>query len=137
MTFLLGGFITSLGRMSRGSFRPLVLQASPFVKTMYNIAGTLATILLVNYASSPFMLLSLKSSIQAWTVLGWYGHGMLVAGFVFFYGGGSRYCRKLQLAAGAKVGSANGHASGTSTPVNEKSGFSVAPVDAFLPAPQK
>lgn len=141
LTFLMGGFITSAARLVRNNVRPLVLPAADqppsTLKTLYDIAGTIASILILNYAASPFMLLTLKDSFRAWACLGYYGHVIIFGGLLFFYAGGTKYFKSLQvkrgIVQGGKRPEANGKGnvsapnSGTSTPVSEKT-FTVAPI---------
>ena len=121
MTFLLGGFITTAGRLCRANIRPLVLavpaqtrqhssipngaptkKALPedrptTIKRLYDLSGIAVCILLVNYATIPFMLLHVQESTQAWTRLWWYGHCMVGSCLVFFYAGGRRWLKGIQV----------------------------------------
>ncbi|KAJ6627426.1 endoplasmic reticulum protein [Mycena sp. CBHHK59/15] len=134
LTFLTGGFITTIGRLARASFRPLVLPAPgappSLAKQAYDVAGTVVSILLLNYAASPFMLLTATSSFTSWTRLGWYGHIIIGGAMVFFYSGGTKLLRGLQKKQAAK------QESGTTTPVQEKQ-FMVPPSFDQLVPPQK
>lgn len=80
---------------------------------------------MLNYLAAPFMLLTWRDSILGWSRLAWYGHWMVVSALVFFYGGGTRVLRHLQIArakaAGVRVegtdgGKTNGSVSGATTP---------------------
>lgn len=82
------------------------------------------------------MLLTIRHSLEAWGVLGWYGHIMIVGCMAFFYGGGAAWCTSLQKkrvervkGVGAKV---NGHGHATNgngvTPITPGAGV-VPPVD--------
>ncbi|KAF8450925.1 MBOAT, membrane-bound O-acyltransferase family-domain-containing protein [Boletus edulis BED1] len=99
-TFILGGFVTYLGRKCRGGFRPLVLPspgAPPtWAKRVYDFLGMLLSTLLVNYVAAPFLLLSFTDSIEAWSRVGWYGCWIVGFGVVFFNAGGSEYLQSLQ-----------------------------------------
>jgi len=117
LTFLLGGFIQPAGRLCRSYIRPLVFQptlalksnpdsksrlsAAPEMplavrKRIYDVLGVACTILLVNYATAPFMLLSWSRSLEGWRRLGWYGHWMVFLCLLFFYGGGRAWLKNLQ-----------------------------------------
>ena len=85
MTFFLGGIVSSAAKQARSYVRPFFLPAlhnpkskiSPpptYLKRAYDIASTLATLLVLNYAVAPFLLLDFNASIRAWNSLYWYGH---------------------------------------------------------------
>ncbi|KAK0453129.1 endoplasmic reticulum protein [Armillaria borealis] len=129
LTFILGGFITTAGRLARANVRPLVMPAKgqpPSVaKRLYDLAGTIATVMMVNYVAVPFMLLTIKDSLVAWYRLAFYGHVLIFSALGFFYAGGAKMLR-------AKKGVIpNG--SGTTTPVGEKT-FTMPPsLDSVMP----
>lgn len=50
------------------------------------------------------MLLTWRDSLLGWSRLGWYGHWMVLAALVFFYGGGMRWLKRLQAARVKKAG---------------------------------
>ena len=54
------------------------------------------TVLLVNYATMPFILLNLEDSLEGWRQFGWYGFWMVGSALVFFLTGGSQYLHRLQ-----------------------------------------
>ncbi|KAF7331726.1 Lysophospholipid acyltransferase [Mycena kentingensis (nom. inval.)] len=120
LTFLTGGFVSSIARLARANFRPLVLPApgarSSIWKRLYDVLGGLVTLLLLNYTVIPFMVLAIDSSLLAWARVAFYGHFIILGTMLFFYTGGAKFCRGLQakyaLRARAKEGS--------STPVDEK-----------------
>jgi len=120
LTFLLGGFITTAARLARSNIRPLLSpppgEPESVTKELYDIAGTLLSTLLVNYTAAPFMLLSLKKSLIVWGRLGFYGHIVIFGALLFFYGGGTKYLKNIQIRRGGE----KGQASGTSTPASEK-----------------
>lgn len=140
LTFLMGGFITAAARQARSNIRPLLLppasnpNASPtLLKRLYDLGGTILSIMILNYAASPFILLSAKDSILTWQRLGWYGHIVIIGSLVFFYAGGAKFFKGLQKAKGivqpvrgkpSAVGNGdvkvNGTTTGTDTPVSEK-----------------
>jgi len=140
LTFLMGGFITSAARLARSNIRPLLLPApgeqSSGAKELYDIGGTLLSTTILNYAASPFMLLTAKDSFLVWSRLGYYGHIIIGGALIFFYGGGTKYFKRLQKARGitadGKAAAANGSAS-RGTPVSEKT-FTLPPaLDQVIP----
>ncbi|TFY66011.1 hypothetical protein EVG20_g5072 [Dentipellis fragilis] len=112
LTFICGGFIQTAGRLCRANLRPLFLPVTPAstgdpskspqpipqtaLKTAYDIAGIIASIMVLNYAAPPFMILTFKDSINAWRALGWYGHWMIGLCLLFFYGGGRSLLKGIQ-----------------------------------------
>ncbi|KAH9077497.1 MBOAT, membrane-bound O-acyltransferase family-domain-containing protein [Lactarius deliciosus] len=102
LTFLLGGFITTVARLTRSTVRPLASappkaangndtkQSTPpptLIKTAYDVAGTVCTVLVVNFACTPFILLHLSDAVEAWRRLHWYGLWMVFGSMAFFYSG--------------------------------------------------
>ncbi|KAL0581244.1 Lysophospholipid acyltransferase [Marasmius crinis-equi] len=137
LTFIMGGFITTAARLVRSNVRPLVLpeagKPAGLAKHLYDIIGTLTSLLILNYVAAPFMLLSWSSSIEAWTRLGWYGHIIIMGGLVFFYAGGAKVFKGLQKQSAKKM---TPTASGAATPVGEKT-FQLPPAfDKLAPPPQ-
>jgi lysophospholipid acyltransferase len=148
----MGGFITAAARQARSNIRPLLLppasnpNASPtLLKRLYDLAGIILSAMILNYAASPFILLSAKDSILTWQRLGWYGHIVIMGSLVFFYAGGAKFFKGLQKAKGivqpvrgkpsvvngdAKT---NGSTTGTSTPVSEKNFMLPPSVDKVVP----
>ena len=55
-----------------------------------------AAVSLTNYTAMPFMLLTIRSSLQGWAAVGWYGHVMIGSAMAFFYVGGTSYLKKVQ-----------------------------------------
>jgi len=47
------------------------------LKWAYDLAGIVATQLVLNFAVAPFMLLNVRNSIAAWRVVNWYGMVMI------------------------------------------------------------
>ncbi|KAK7060154.1 Lysophospholipid acyltransferase [Paramarasmius palmivorus] len=155
LTFFMGGFITTAARLVRANIRPLVLpppnSPTTLTKRIYDIIGALTSLLILNYIASPFMLLTWKDSLEAWSRLGWYGHWIIGGGLAFFYLGGAGFCRGLQKKMGVappskkdtkkkdpdtdtETKSAPG--SGATTPVGEKS-FHLPPAfDGVAPPPK-
>ncbi|KAF8227989.1 MBOAT-domain-containing protein [Tricholoma matsutake] len=143
LTFLMGGFITTAARLARSNIRPLLLPApgqQPSVaKILYDVIGSLLSAAILNYAASPFMLLSASNSFTAWSRLAYYGHVIIGGGLVFFYAGGTKYFKQAQKERGIVLGvkaSANGNNSGNSgqsTPLSEKT-FTLPPaLDSVVP----
>lgn len=148
----MGGFITAAARQARSNIRPLLLppasnpNASPsLLKRLYDLAGIILSIMILNYAASPFILLSAKDSILTWQRLGWYGHIVIMGSLVFFYAGGAKFFKGLQRAKGIvppvrgkpSVGNGdaktNGSTTGTNTPVSEKNFVLPPSVDKVVP----
>ena len=99
LTFIFGGFVTYVGRKCRVGFRPLVTPPgaqSTWAKRSYDFLGTFVTILLLNFAAAPFVLLSFADSTEVWSRLGWYGCWIVGLGVIFFNAGGSGYLQSLQ-----------------------------------------
>jgi len=104
LTFLFGGFVTTVARLARSTIRPLLIPvpgtyipASPtLAKRAYDLAGIAVSILLCNYAAGPFMLGTIEKSFESFSRMAWYGYGIVGFGMVFFYGGGSRMLKKAQ-----------------------------------------
>lgn len=147
----MGGFITTLARLARNNIRPLLLpapgQAESEFKELYDIAGTTLSTVILNYAASPFMILTATDSLTVWSRLGWYGHIIVFGGLAFFYAGGTSYFKKLQVQAGIVTvgkksttdkGGSNFNAtdSGVSTPINEKT-FTLPPNFDEVISPKK
>ncbi|KAG7096611.1 hypothetical protein E1B28_004028 [Marasmius oreades] len=122
LTFVMGGFVTTAARLVRANVRPLVLpepgHPASLAKHLYDLIGTLTSIAIVNYITLPFALLTWNESIEGWRRLAWYGHIIIMGGLVFFYVGGAKFLRGLQVKAGKRK--AMSTASGTTTPVGEK-----------------
>lgn len=123
MTFMLGAFIQTVQRLVRSTVRPLFLPAVSivpihlngppgtskpaksiesgslsFIKRIYDLVGTLASIIILNYAVVPFILLDFGPSIEAWNRLYWHGHIGLGLLLLFFYGGGAASLKGIQKA---------------------------------------
>ena len=137
----MGGFITTAARLARSNIRPLLLppasnpSASPSpLKRIYDLLGLLLSILILNYAAAPFVLLTASDSLLTWSRLGWYGHIIVMGGLLIFYAGGTKLFLGLQKARGIlppkpSVSVQNG----TATPVSEKT-FTLPPsVDTVVP----
>jgi lysophospholipid acyltransferase len=153
LTFLLGGFLTTVARLARSTIRPLVLPTVPgptggskpanghgmklptppptLMKTAYDVAGTVCTLLVVNFACIPHILLYLSASAEAWRRLQWYGLLMVFGSMAFFYGGGAAWLKGIQA---TRFRRANASVSGPGTPGVAPT---VPPVDAVFQAVEK
>jgi len=112
MTFVLGGFITSTARQVRQYIRPLVIPVPPpsnpndkskpppppqtLLKRVYDLAGTILTGLILNFASAPFLLLTARDSLTVWSRVNFYGLWVVFGGLVFFHAGGRAWLKSLQ-----------------------------------------
>jgi hypothetical protein len=65
------------------------------LKQAYDAAGTVVTLMLINFAAAPFILWYWNTSLEAWRRMNWYGLWIVGLTFAFFYGGGAVACRKL------------------------------------------
>jgi len=93
--------VTTAGRLCRAHLRPLFLPAVPgspvsLTKQAYDVLGTVATMLVLNFTATPFMLLTVRDSLEVWGRLGWYGVWMVGGALVFFYAGGARVLKTAQ-----------------------------------------
>jgi len=137
LTFVLGSFVTTVARLARSTFRPLLIpivsqpggrksadghnarQSQPpasLLRTTYDVVGTISTVLVVNFICTPFILLHLSDSIEAWRRLCWYGLGMIFGAMVFFYSGGAAWLKGLQAVRVRQANVASVSTSGPSTP---------------------
>jgi lysophospholipid acyltransferase len=156
----MGGFITTAARLVRSNIRPFFLPAEgkgpSLNKRLYDLAGTIVSIIVLNYTASPFIILTARGSFQAWHNLAYHGHILVFGGLLFFYLGGTAYCRRLHKQMGIVIperkpavkkedkialnGNSNGNgftssaaSSARGTPVSEKN-FQFPPaVDTVLP----
>ncbi|EIN10257.1 MBOAT-domain-containing protein [Punctularia strigosozonata HHB-11173 SS5] len=104
LSFLFGGFVTTLGRLCRSHIRPLLLPAPrSLLKTVYDVLGTVMAVSLCNFATGPFMLGTLPRSFRAWYNLDFYGVVVVGAGLAFFWSGGGE---KLKAVQARRVGTA-------------------------------
>jgi len=155
ITFLLGGFVTSVARLVRANIRPFFLPAEgqppSLWKKAYDVVGIITSAVVLNFAASPFLILSARVSWAAWANLAFYGHFLIFGGMLFFYLGGAGLCRRWHKKLGivvpargaprapAKEANGNGSAvsSGVSTPASEMNFVLPPPVDKLVPPPQK
>lgn len=147
----MGGFVTTVSRLARSSFRPLLLPVVPettghksadghdsrpsqpsasLFKTAYDVVGTICTVLVVNFTCTPHILLHLSDAIEAWRRLGWYGLSMIFGGMVFFYSGGTAWLKSHQAERVRRANAARVSPNGLDTPF-------VMPVDAVFREAEK
>jgi lysophospholipid acyltransferase len=114
MAFFLGGFVQTAGRLCRSNLRPLFLQApsqlAPSIvsekqpmrrpeppptslKPLYDAAGVICSVLILNFAAAPFMVQSIRDSLTVWRQLDFYGLWMVGGCLVFFWSGGAKLLR--------------------------------------------
>lgn len=92
---------------------------------------------MMNYFAIAFSLRNGKLALLAWTRLYWYGHIVVAAMMVFFYSGGTKYFRQLQMKK-AQMPDAKGNANGlppkpVKTPAREGSlPPTLPPVDEMI-----
>lgn len=122
----------------RQNIRPFFASGSlnSPAKRFYDVIGIITTSFILNYAAAPFILLNAEDSIQAWRVLGFYGHVTVLAALAMFYSGGIQYLKGLQKQMGISLPSKGPAKSGTETPIQEKN-FVSMPVDKIVPLPEK
>lgn len=116
IAFFYGGFVQTVGRLCRNNFRPLLLPANAgkndvppatLAKRIYDILGIILAVACTNYAAMPFMLLSVRDSLQGWAAVGWYGFVLVAIAMGFFYLGGSHYLKGVQMRRVKKVDASN------------------------------
>jgi len=105
MTFVLGGFLQSLGKKFRTNVRPFFLppdyanlsaeqreQADlSLAKGIYDVLCVLGVHATLNFVVMPFLLLDVRSTLQAWSKVGYYGLYLIFIPYAFFLlGGGGR-----------------------------------------------
>ena len=155
LTFVLGGFVTTVARLARSTFRPLFIPVisqpsghksadghgtrpsqppASLLKTAYDVVGTICTVLVVNFITTPFILLHLSDSIEAWRRLCWYGLGMIFGTMVFFYSGGAAWLKGLQV---GRVRQTNVASVSTSAPGTPGVLPTVPPLDAVFQEAEK
>jgi len=97
LTFFIGSILSSAAKNARKFIRPFFLPVStsstPAAKNapvpattekkVYDILGTVTTIVILNYVVAPFMLLGFKDSMRAWGSLYGYGH-VAIFGFLLW-----------------------------------------------------
>ena len=144
-----------MARLTRSTLRPLVLptvsgptgskagnghDAKPptpprtLIKTAYDVAGTAVTVMAVNFATIPHILLHLSDSAEAWRRLQWYGLWMVFGSMALFYGGGTAWLKGIQAKRVRRANVATAPISGPGTPGVAPT---VPPVDAVFREAEK
>jgi len=124
-TFIFAGFSTALARLARQNLRPLFLHPLDIVppeisskpdkwvklrqrvrdippppsslpKKVYDIVGTITTLLLFNFMAAPFMVYYWGDTMEVWSRMDWYGIWIVSLGYAFFSGGGTKLCKNLK-----------------------------------------
>ncbi|ORX36566.1 putative member of the MBOAT family of putative membrane-bound O-acyltransferase [Kockovaella imperatae] len=98
LAFVTAGMLTSLGRQYRHFVRPYFLppagSSSSLSKRVYDLIGWFMVQSNLNYVVAPFMLLSFRNCMTAWSRMGWYSHIIIALSMAFFQLGGRRRLRK-------------------------------------------
>ncbi|WWD17220.1 hypothetical protein CI109_101658 [Kwoniella shandongensis] len=81
-------------RYVRPYFLPQSETSSQIPKRVYDIAGWIVVQTNLNYIVAPFLLLSLKGSIQAWHRMYWYSPIVVALSMAFFSAGGRRKLKR-------------------------------------------
>ncbi|KAI8051194.1 MBOAT, membrane-bound O-acyltransferase family-domain-containing protein [Syncephalis plumigaleata] len=99
LTFASGALMTSVARLMRRTFRPIVapnnseIVSSPS-KRIYDILGWFITQTTINYIAAPFQLLSFSASLSVWHSNAYVIHiAMIAMYFWLLYAGGARWVR--------------------------------------------
>ncbi|KAJ8517364.1 hypothetical protein ONZ45_g5454 [Pleurotus djamor] len=133
LAFVYAGFVTTAARLARANIRPIFLspEGKPptLAKRLYDIGGIILSVLIINYAATPFMLLNVTDSIIAWRNLGWYGHVIVAGAMVFFYAGGTHFLRGFHP---PKAKAPPASKDGTTTPAMVNT-YAPPPLDEILP----
>lgn len=140
LTFFTGGLITTAARLVRSNVRPLLLpapgQRPSLAKRIYDTLGTVVSVLILNYAAAPFMLLTARNSFIVWVRVAFYGHVFVVGALVFFYSGGIKFFKGLQGRQGAREETKIKRDSSPTTPTSNKT-FMLPPTFDEVIHPQK
>lgn len=90
MTFLLGAFFQSMGRLYRKNLRPIFLEADGVTPGPYKWAYDIVSLYLiqmgVGYGVLPFVMLDLKPSLQIWGTVYFWVHIAIVVNLFLFKG---------------------------------------------------
>jgi lysophospholipid acyltransferase len=76
---------------------------SSLPKKVYDIVGTITTLLLLNFLAAPFMVCYWRDTMEVWSRMDWYGIWIVGLGYAFFSGGGTKLCKNLKEARLRKV----------------------------------
>lgn len=71
-------------------------RPSSLPKKVYDIVGTITTLLLFNFMAAPFMVCYWRDTIEVWSRMGWYGFWIVGLGYAFFSSGGTKLCKNLK-----------------------------------------
>lgn len=88
LTFVLGAFIQTIGKIYRRNFRPMFLEADGKTpkptKKIYDIVGYFVTQLTFGFVCQPFVILDFRKSVYCWSTVYFYVPvGVLVTLFAF------------------------------------------------------
>ena len=128
--------------MARANFRPIFLPVAPqttsTTKAVYDILTIVVTFLTVNYATTPFMLGNLHDSLVSWSLVGWYGHILIISALIFFYAGGAKMLKGLHGPSGEKANEKKAHANGQTNGNGKVGGENLQlppPIHELVPPP--
>lgn len=86
LTFVMGAFMQTLGRIYRKNFRPIFLEADGKTpkasKLYYDVVCYIVTQLAFGFAVQPFVILDFKTSIYSWSTV--YFYVIIVTGLTLF-----------------------------------------------------
>lgn len=111
LTFVLGAFMQTLGKLYRRNFRPIFLESDGKTpkrsKIFYDIVSLVVTQLAFGFASQPFVILDFRQSVYCWSTVYFYVP-VATAVTLFAFKGPFRkqvtnYCKSLLAAHMAEV----------------------------------
>ncbi|KAG7192757.1 lysophospholipid acyltransferase [Scheffersomyces spartinae] len=90
LTFIVGAFLQTLGKIYRRNFRPIFMEADGKTpkptKVFYDIISYIITQLAFGYAVQPFVILDFGKSIYCWFTVYFWLHGIIGLTFFVFRG---------------------------------------------------
>lgn len=90
LTFVMGAFYQSLGKLFRRNLRPIFLESDGVTpgryKVLYDIVTYLVTQIGFGYAVQPFVILNFSRSIKLWKNVYFYGHVFVFLTIFIFQG---------------------------------------------------
>lgn len=89
LSFVMGAFLQSLGKIYRRNFRPMFLNADGSAKPtkkLYDIVCYIVTQLAFGYIVQPFVILDFKKSIWCWSTVYFYVNFVIAITFFAFKG---------------------------------------------------